>query len=218
MAETNDNFALGYTMGQNNGGFGGCGSEWVWIIVLFALWQNGGWGFGGANGNGAAQNYVLASDFATIQRQLSDGFGGVEKGLDTIRNGLCDGFYTEAQLVNGVNMNIMQQGYNTQMGFNAVTGAIKDCCCNNEKAIMGVNYNMATQNCATLQAIDKLGDRIIAKMDNDRTQALRDQVYDYKMKDFGNYIVGSVRETPHPAYVVPNPYCCCGNGNAYGTI
>lgn len=124
---------------NNGGGFGWGGSGgWFWIVVLFLFAFSGWGGIGGLGGGGAQQNYVLASDFATIQRQLSDGFGGVEKGIDTIRNGLCDGFYTEAQLMNGTNMNMMQ-------GFNAVQSQLADCCCKAQTAIAGVNYNMATQ-------------------------------------------------------------------------
>ena len=59
----------------NNDGFGDNGSWWVIIFLIFAFmgWGRNGNGFGG-NGSGATDNYVLASDFATIQRQLSDGF------------------------------------------------------------------------------------------------------------------------------------------------
>ena len=59
----------------NNDCFGDNGSWWVIIFLIFAFmgWGRNGNGFGG--NSGAADNYVLASDFATIQRQLSDGFG-----------------------------------------------------------------------------------------------------------------------------------------------
>lgn len=34
----------------NNGGFGGMGGDWAWIILLLLLAGNGGWGFGGGFG------------------------------------------------------------------------------------------------------------------------------------------------------------------------
>lgn len=54
-------FAEGYAVGQgnNNCGMYGFGGEWIWIIVLFALWQNGGFGFGG-NGACATQADIAA--------------------------------------------------------------------------------------------------------------------------------------------------------------
>lgn len=205
---------------RNSDGFGGENGSW-WII-LFLIFGAFGWGgnrggFGG--GSGASDNYVLASDFATIQRQLSDGFGGVEKGLDTIRNGLCDGFYTEAQLINGVNTNIMQ-------GNNAIATQIADCCCRTQSGIKDVeyaiatnsaqtNYNMATQNCATLQAIDKVGDRIIDYMSQREAQALRDENNALRLSASqnaqNNYLINQLRPCPIPAYITCNPFAYTNN-------
>ncbi|MCQ2369222.1 MAG: hypothetical protein MJ007_01955 [Paludibacteraceae bacterium] len=138
---------LGAIMGNNNNdGFGG-NSAW-WIIILFLFAFCGGWGnngFGGA-GSGAMDNYVLNSDFATLQRQLSDGFGGVEKGIDTIRNGLCDGFYTSAQLNAQTNTNILQSA-------NALQSQLASCCCDIREGISGVNYNMAMNSNALQSAV-----------------------------------------------------------------
>ena len=116
-------FAEGYAVGKDSsngggfGGFGGYGAEWIWIIVLFALWQNGGWGNGN---NGVGSNYVLATDFATIERKL-----------DGVNAGLCDGFYAmNTGMLNGFNgvQQTLCQGFS---GVNAsitdVGYAIKDC-------------------------------------------------------------------------------------------
>lgn len=234
--------------GAGNGIFGNDANGW-WIILLFVVLFGGAWGgrgYGyGNSGSGAADNYVLASDFATVQRQLSDGFGGVEKGLDTIRNGMCDGFYTEAQLINGVNMNIAQNGYATQNAINSTGNAIvqqlndnnynvatqasnisrqiSDCCCENEKIAMQTRFDMAQYNCATNQAIDKVGDRIIDYLANKENQSLRDENQALRLaasqQAQNNYIVNQLRQpSPIPAYTVPNPNCCyqaaysCCNG------
>ena len=93
----------------NNDGFGDNGSWWVIIFLIFAFmgWGRNGNGFGGGNGSGATDNYVLASDFATIQRQLSDGFGDLTSQTRYIQNGLCDGFYNmnTRDIVDTVNAN-----------------------------------------------------------------------------------------------------------------
>lgn len=222
---------------NNDGGFGGENGAW-WIIVLF-LFALGGWGngrgfggFGGGSDSGAANNYVLASDFATIQRQLSDGFGGVEKGLDTIRNGLCDGFYTEAQLLNGVNMNIAQNGYESRLATQQLGSQMAQCCCDIREGISGVNYNLATQanginraiengfaqtnynmasqNCQTLQAIDKVGDRVIDYLANKENQNLRDENFALRLSASQQaqnaYLVDQLgTKCPIPAYLTCNP-------------
>lgn len=138
----------------NDGMFGDNGAWWVIIFLIFAFmgWGRNGNGFVGGNGSGATDNYVLASDFATIQRQLSDGFGNLTSQTRYIQNGLCDGFYAmNTSLLNGfagTNNAIMTNGYETRNAINGVSSQLADCCCTTQRAIDGVNYNMATNTCS----------------------------------------------------------------------
>lgn len=138
----------------NDGMFGDNGAWWVIIFLIFAFmgWGRNGNGFGGGNGSGATDNYVLASDFATIQRQLSDGFSDLTSQARYIQNGLCDGFYAmNTSLLNGfagTNNTIMTNGYETRNAINGVSSQLADCCCTTQRAIDGVNYNMATNTCS----------------------------------------------------------------------
>ena len=241
------------TCGGNNSGSNGWGGDWsAWIILFlifaaFGGWGNGYGGFGGGSMGGAAENYVLASDFATLQRQLSDGFASQERKLDSITNGLCDGFYTQAQLVNGTNMNIVNGtnaissqlaqcccdireavsgvNYNMAIGNNAIQNQISSCCCDVERQIergfADTNYNMATQNCATLQAIDKSADRIIDYLTSEKMQTLRDENQALRLaasqERQNNYLIEQLGyQCPKPAYVVQPPQNvtfptnCCG--------
>lgn len=191
-----NNFMSGFYAGKdaNNGGdgFGGAnGWGWIWIILIFAVFA-GGWGglggFGGAGGaQGAAANYVLSSDFATLQRQLSDGFGNQERKLDSITNGLCDGFYTTAQLANGIQMQaaqntaalqstmtqgfaglntgMIQQGYETRLGINGIGQQLANCCCDIREGIAGVNYNNAMANAGLQKQISDTGFGIERQME-----------------------------------------------------
>ena len=228
----------------NNSGNGFWNGDGIWAVIIFALifgWGgNGIGGFGG--GQGSAVNYTLASDFATIQRQLSDGFNSVNNALDTQNTGICNLGYTNLELTNQTNMNMMN-GFNnvqaqladccckigqdtkdTQYAI-ATTGAgiqsaIKDCCCNTDKQFMQTRYDNAQANCATLTAIDKLGDRIIGYMDNQNTQNLRDENFALKLAasqaSQNNFIQNLVKPPINPCYVTQNPYCSCGNANPYG--
>lgn len=215
--------------GRNNGDGFGDGNGW-WIILFFLCmfgWGGRGFcGFVGNNGSGSAvDGYVLTSDFANIERKI-----------DGVNNGLCDGFYTQAQLVNGVNMNIMQ-------GNNALQSQLAQCCCDIREGISGINYNIATQacgigrqiesgfaqtnynmaaqNCQTLQAIDKVGDRVIDYLANEKMQSLRDENQALRLaasqQAQNNYLVDQLgQKCPIPAYITCNPFapvqnnCCCG--------
>lgn len=228
----------------NNNGNGFWNGDGIWAVIIFALifgWGgNGIGGFGG--GQGSAVNYTLASDFATIQRQLSDGFNSVNNALDTQNTGICNLGYTNLELTNQTNMNMMN-GFNqvqaqladcccntrqdikdTQYAIATtgagIQGAIKDCCCETDKQFMQTRYDNAQANCATLTAIDKLGDRIIGYMDNQNTQNLRDENFALKLAasqaSQNNFIQNLVKPPINPCYVTQNPYCSCGNANPYG--
>lgn len=228
----------------NNNGNGFWNGDGIWAVIIFALifgWGNNGiGGFGG--GQGSAVNYTLASDFATIQRQLSDGFNSINNALDTQNTGICNLGYTNLELTNQTNMNMMN-GFNqvqaqladcccntrqdikdTQYAIATtgagIQGAIKDCCCETDKQFMQTRYDNAQANCATLTAIDKLGDRIIGYMDNQNTQNLRDENFALKLAasqaSQNNFIQNLVKPPINPCYVTQNPYCSCGNANPYG--
>lgn len=96
------------------------------------------------------------------------------------------------------------------MNTNAIQNQIQQCCCSNEKDLMQLNYNLATQNCNTLQAIDKVGDRIIDYLAADKAQALRDENQALRLAASqqvqNNYLVNQLRPCPVPAYITCNPY------------
>lgn len=160
---------LAAVTGNNNGAFGEGNGAW-WIIILFLFifcgWGNGnGWNNGSG---GAADNYVLASDFATLHRQIDSGISSLERKGDAINSGICDGFYAmNTSLLNGfagTNSTIQQNGYDTRnaiqqgqiadmQSFNALQAQLAQCCCDNKQAIAGVNYNMAMNTNAIQQEV-----------------------------------------------------------------
>lgn len=149
MAEgTNSgDLSLGYMMGQsegnNNVGFGGGMWEGIWGIILLAMVLGyGGGGFGGGGFNGALTRAELYDGFAT--QNIDSAVRGVQQGICdstyALNNSLMTGFH-------GVDNAICNLGYQTQSGFNSLSHQISDCCCTTQRAIDGVNFNMATQFC-----------------------------------------------------------------------
>ena len=145
--------------GNNSGyGFGDNGAWWIILFLIFGWGRNGfGGGFGG-NGGGIADNYVLASDFSNIERKL-----------DGVNNGLCDGFYAMAQQFSntnqnianstaslqqtlcqgfsGINQNIVTNGYETRLGLNGLSSQLANCCCD-------IRQEIADCCCKTQRGID----------------------------------------------------------------
>ena len=224
-------------VGNNNGNSGFGNGDWSAWIIIFLIFALGGWGnnngFGGGNGS-VADNYVLASDFATIQRQLSDGFGDLTAQSRYIQNGLCDGFYAmNTSLLNGfagVNNAIMTNGYETRNAIQGVSSQLANCCCDIREGIQGVNYNLATNTCA-LQNTMNMNTRDIVDTVNANYRALHDEIVANRIEDKNAqiqaqtneinalrlkasqeaqnaYLLNELKPCPSAAYIVPNPNCC----------
>lgn len=254
MDNSND-FATGYAVGRDatNGGYGNgngfFGNDWAWIVILLLFGYGGrgfGGGFGGGYGSGGVgENYVLATDFATIERKL-----------DGVNNGLCDGFYAQntnmlngfadvqqtlCQGFSGINSSIANLGYQqaqcccdlkgeikdvaygNAINTNQLDRRISDCCCDLEKMNMQNRFDMQTYNCNTLTAIDKLGDRIVDYLTQDKiatltadNQALRLAASQAKQNE---YLISRLGEKcPEPAYIVQPPQQVTFPTNCCGTV
>lgn len=138
----------------NNGGGFGWGND-MWFIILFVLLFCG-WGGGfGNNGNGAGvvDGYVLTSDFANIERKLDGVNNGICDGFYAMNTGMLNGFATVNQNINNGFMNAELSRCNQQSALMqqlfAMQMQAQNCCCETREAIQGVNYNLATQSCDT---------------------------------------------------------------------
>lgn len=222
-----------------NNGSGMWGGDWSWILFLFFLmaWGNNGWG-GGFGGNGGANGSGFQG-WAT-RADINDGFAmnNLQSGITAIQNGICDSTYALNNAINSTNMAMMQgfNGVQTQMcnlGYQ-----LQDCCCQTQRAIDGVNYNMA-QNTCNLQNTMNNNTRDIIDNQNAGTRAILDYLCQDKIQTLqsenqslrlaasqanqnavlqaamdantAEIIRRTGNDCPIPAYVVPNPNCCYGN-------
>lgn len=228
---------------NNNGdsGFGDGDNAW-WIILLFLVFGRGGWGNQGTTGGAYAgypcatqpdiraavdqqtliskldqQTYGLADSTYALSNTISEGFHGVDNAICTL------GYQTQAgnnalstqvascccEIEHAIDNNTTQGIMNT----NAIQQQITSCCCDVEKANMQNRFDAQTYNCNTLQAIDKLGDRIIDFITQDKISTLTNENQSLKFAASqaaqNNYLVNALKDPcPVPAYIVANPNCC----------
>ena len=245
--------------GCYNNGMNGFGGDWIWILVVFALlfgWGNNGWG--GNGGNGGAVPYVVGNSYTDASIQRGFDTQAILGKLDGINGGLCDGFYAVntsilnaqsgiqnslCQGFNSVNTNIMQGNFGLQQainnvavanmqGQNALQSQLASCCCETQRAIVGVNYNMATNTCAITNQMNN-NTRDIIDSQNAGTRAILDYLCQDKIAtlqaenqslklaasqaDQNNFIAATQNaqtaelirrlgaDCPQPAYVVQPP-------------
>ena len=203
-------------MGGYGCGFGGgfgYGNDWLAIIVLAALF--GGFGGGGGCGCEAA----VSSGFA---------LNGLENGIRGIQQGLCDGFYA-------VNTGLLT-------GFNGIQSQLAQCCCETQRGIDSVKYDMATglcglgntingvardimenQNAGVRSILDFLTQDKISSLQAEN-QALKFQASQSAQNAFITAtqeaqtaeLIRRIAPMPVPSYAVPAPYPYCGAGYSGG--
>lgn len=227
---------------------GSMAGDWAWIIILLLFgWGNENGGLfgnrGGGSNSGGANGYTLATDFANIERKLD----GINNGIcdstyeivtnmngnfRTLDGAICNIGYQNLQNTNAIQTQLAQcccdtraaiQDNTTQgvMNTNQLAQQIERCCCANEKDTMQTRFDMQAYNCNTLQAIDKVGDRIIDYMASEKAQALRDENQALRLAASqsaqNQYIINALRPMPIPAYQSCNPWaasygCGCNSG------
>ena len=227
-----DDFATGYMAGQDsgggNGGWGGFG-EGLWAVIILAmLFGNGGWGGGfGGFGGGVGLNGALT------RAELYDGFAiqNIDGAVRGVQQGICDSTYA-------LNNTITNGFHGVERGLCDIGHQISDCCCTTQRAIDGVNYNMATQFAGLQQTICTTT-RDIIDAQNANYRGIMDFLVGEKLaakdaqiaqlqgalgraEDRSYYAANQEAQTAElirrlktpeavPAFVVPNPNCCYGN-------
>ena len=218
MSEFSEGMAVGQSIGNgNNGGFGGWNDGW-WILLLLVCGWGGNNGWAG-NGGGNMLGYELGRVATT--------------------NDVASGFSTSAIMGNINDIMLTQQaGFaNVQQtlcqGFNGINQAIGDCCCQTQRGLDGIKFEMQRNTCDLQRSIDCVGDRIIGYLNQQELADLRDQVQTYKFRESQSaqnaYLIDQLRPTARPAYLTCSPYessfgyfanrgngncnsCCGGNG------
>ena len=183
-------FAEGYAVGQGNNNGGACGwGEWIWIIVLFALW--GGNGFGG---NGMRGDYATQADLAMgfNNSAVLGSINDLKLGQAGIQQTLCQGF-------SGVDRGLCE-----------ISHQISDASCATQRAIDGVNYNMATQACDIKHAINDSTRSILDFLTTDKIATLQAENQNLKLQASqaaqNAYLVNELRPCAKPAYITCSPF------------
>lgn len=190
--------------GSNNGnGFGdggwGC---WIWVILIFAILGWGGNGFGGWGGNGAGLNGALTRadlcadmNFQSLENAVGRLSDNQALQFTQLNNGMCNLGYQNAQLINGVQMQVANEfrgvdnaicnlGYNTQQGFNqtnialmqgqnALSTQLADCCCKTQSGMKDIQFQNAQDTC-TIQNTIQNTTRDIIDNNNCNTRSILD--------------------------------------------
>lgn len=205
-----------------NGGFGFGDGNGFWILLLFLLLGNngwGGWGMGGNGGlatdaavmypwmnqsnqiNGGFRDQMLNTQISSIGDKITSGFGDVQTalcgGFAGVNAGIANGF-AQAEIANNARQIAdMQQNFAAQtamnQGFNGVQSQLAQCCCDNKSAALENRYVLATEACATRTASAE-NTRDIIDAQTRGTQAILDKLCALELDGVKGQLAAAQRE------------------------
>lgn len=191
LATNNNAYPVYPMMGGYGNGFGGYGSDFIWIILLFALF--GGWGNNGNGGffNGGFDNgYAwLSNGQKEIMQNTNNGFDTlhlsnqldtVNSGIYSLSNQLCNstnditgaisnGFYNSEISANNRQMANMNTAFNLQ-------SQLAQCCCDNKLATQDLKSTVISENCSDREVLRQIGQDILVNQ-TANTQKIIDEIF-----------------------------------------
>ena len=159
-------------MPVGDSGFGG-GGIWLFaLLILFALFNGGG--FGG-NGN-LDQDINRGFADQNIQAQTRDILSTVTSGTSQTIAASTANATNAINAIKDGNAALIREFGNVETALTAMGGQMQNCCCDTLRAIDGVNYNgainTASINANTTAAVQKVLDAISAN----KIEALQSQI------------------------------------------
>lgn len=192
-------------------------------------------GFHGVDNAVCQLGYQTQQGFNANNVAMLQGFNGVDKSLCQLGYNLQDCCCQTQRSIDGVN-------YNQLQNFTNLGNQLNNCCCETQRQIergfCDVGYNMATNTSNIIQNAHNDTDRVIAKLDAMESARQAEKIQALQIENQGLKFAASQasqnafitanqeaqtaeiirrlgRDCPVPAYVVPNPNCCYGNGYGF---
>lgn len=182
-------------MDSYNDGFGAGSGIWLFAILALMWGGNGFFGRGAEGRCATVEDINNSQNFARLENQVQGIGSGMTQGFTNIYNGICD------------------LGYKTQADFAALSKEMSGCCCETNRNIDSVKFDMANYfagvNANTTAGIQ----RVLDKLCENKTEALQAKVNQLELQQA---LCGVIRYPQGFSYAVGTPFNvgvggCCAN-------
>lgn len=204
-----DNYSLSdIAAASGDSGFGGGSSAWVLIILFALIFGWGGNGFGGGNGATAASQADIqrAVDLNAIQTGQAGISADIQRGIYEINGATKDAAYNNLSEIRDVQSAVATSGANIINNLTALQANMQNCCCTTQRAIDGVNYNLATESAAIQANSTANTQKILDALATNRMADMQNQINQLQLQ---NAVAGVVRYPMQTSY--------CSGANPFGT-
>lgn len=172
-------------MQKDTSGMGWGDSSFMWMFALLIL-LFGGNGFGFGNGGLSQSDLQRAIDLSSIQNGQRD----IEARVQEVGSELTS-------TVKDSNYNNLSEIRDVQQMVNNGFASMQKCCCETQRAIDGVNYNLATQS-ANIQANSTANtQKILDAISTNRMADMQNQINQLQLQNAMNGVVRYPNQTAY---------------------
>lgn len=172
-------------MQKDTSGMGWGDGSFMWMFALLIL-LFGGNGFGFGNGGLSQSDLQRAIDLSSIQNGQRD----IEARVQEVGSELTS-------TVKDSNYNNLSEIRDVQQMVNNGFASMQKCCCETQRAIDGVNYNLATQS-ANIQANSTANtQKILDAISTNRMADMQNQINQLQLQNAMNGVVRYPNQTAY---------------------
>jgi hypothetical protein len=194
-------------------GDGFAGNSFVWIfglLILLGLFNGGfGGGFGG-NSNAVQADVNRGFDNQNLQAQTRDILSAVTNGTAQTIAASTQNAANAITAIKDGNASIIREFGNVETALTALGGKQQECCCEQLRAIDGVNYNAAMNTAAINANTTAQTQKILDAITGNRMADMQARINALELQQA---VAGVVRYPMASTYSSGcNPFCGCGCG------
>lgn len=182
----------------------GCGnSAWILIILFALIFGFGGNGFG--NRQGEFGQFATAASQSEIL--IGQQFQTLNQAVNKVGDGLASLGYSQLQQMSNdtasINGNVVNEG-------RAIQTQLANCCCENQRNIDSVRYDMAN---FAAQINSNIDNKFAALEKAQLEQTIAAQQNQINQLSMAQQMAGVVKYPMASTYaMLNNPFCSCGGG------
>lgn len=220
-AVTRNNCGYGYGYGDCFG-FGNGGGLFS-ILLLFALFGGGGFGWGNRNNWGfdgrvaTVEDLNNSANFTRLENQVRFNENTIQNGFTNIGNGICQLGYQLAmdkgELSKEFAVGKGELAQQISVGNGALSQQIANCCCESQLAAQQIKFDMANYAAATNANTTAQVQKVLDKISESEKASMAARIQQLELQQA---MCGVVRYPLATTYSVGYPTSCGGCGCNYG--
>ena len=153
------------------GMLGGNGGMWIFALLILLLLGNGGGLFGGSGSAATNADLQRAIDLNSIQEGQAGISADIQRGIYEINGATKDAAYNNLSEIRDI-QNVVNTGF----------ANMQTCCCETQRSIDSVNYNLASQS-AAIQANDTANSqKILDAINQNKVETLQSQINNLQLQ------------------------------------